>query len=361
MYKFRTTLYFCLKQAFMSHKVFGKNPTGRRLQRVKQSPNYKDGSFENLSKTPVMAEDGSFWNTMKEYFKKDPARDPVKPLPFVKSDLRGLTGNATSIVWFGHSSYLLRTGGKNILVDPVFSKNASPVSFMVKAYKGTTEYDVADMPPLDLVVITHDHYDHLDYSTIRKLKTKTNKWLTALGVGSHLEEWGIHAGQITELDWWEESDLLPGMHFTATPARHFSGRSLRRGKTLWTSFVLQTDEIKIFLGGDSGYDKHFKKIGNLFGPFDMAILESGQYNKNWPHIHMMPEETVIAAVDLGAKVLLPVHWGKFTLSLHPWNEPVKRVLKKAEELNQEVTTPRIGEIFEIGKRLPQNHWWDEVS
>ncbi len=342
----------------MSYKVFGKLPSGKRLQRIQQSFNYKDGAFQNISVTPVMAEDHSFRKVLKDYYNKPKTTEPAKPLPSVKTNLKTISSEKPLIVWFGHSSYLIHINGKNILVDPVLSKSASPFSFMVKAYKGTDVYNENDFPDLDLIILTHDHYDHLDYNTIRKLKSKAKKFCVSLGVASHLEYWGIDKNIITEFDWWEEKEIFLGMDLTAAPARHFSGRGIRRGRTLWSSFILKTGNYNHYLGGDSGYDKHFKEIGEKFGPFDIAILESGQYNKGWKHIHMMPEETVHASVDLNAKVLLPIHWGKFTLSLHPWNEPLQRVLAKAKELNVRVTTPMIGETVTLDKNYPEKIWWN---
>jgi L-ascorbate metabolism protein UlaG (beta-lactamase superfamily) len=315
-------------------------------------------AFSNLSATPVMAEDSSFWKTLKSYLNKPKNIKPSAIIPSVKTNLHSLPNDSPVIVWFGHSSYLLRIDGINILVDPVFSGNAAPVSFMVKAYPGSNIYAVADLPDIDILLLTHDHYDHLDYHTIIALRTKVKKIVTALGVGSHLEYWGFDRNIITEFDWWDAHSVVPGLLLTAAPARHFSGRGITRGKTLWTSFVLKTASHKIYIGGDSGYDSHFCEIGDKYGPFDIAILESGQYNAHWPHIHMMPEETVQASIDLKATVLLPVHWGKFTLSMHPWNEPVKRIIKKAAELNATVTTPMIGEPVVLDNHYPVTHWWE---
>jgi len=345
----------------MAHKIFGRLPSGNRLNRIKNSPNYKNGAFQNLSATPVMAEDASFWQTLKEYFNKPRTRDPQKILPSLKTDLKNFDDRQPVLVWFGHSSYFIRMEGKNILVDPVFSKSASPVSFMVKSYRGSDVYEPDDFPELDLLILTHDHYDHLDYKTLKKLFPKVKRICTGLGVGSHLQYWGFDSDRITEFDWWESVEVFPGMQLTASPARHFSGRGISRGKTLWTSFILKTKNSNFYLGGDSGYDAHFKDIGKKYGPFDLAILESGQYNKSWPHIHMMPEETVQAAIDLQAKVLLPVHWGKFSLALHPWDEPIRRVMKEAEVLNVQVTTPRIGEPVLPQGDFPGSPWWLEVS
>jgi L-ascorbate metabolism protein UlaG (beta-lactamase superfamily) len=339
-------------------KVFGKLPAGERLRKIKQSPNYKNDSFHNISHTPVMAENSSIWKVLKLYTNKPAVIKPPVALPFVKTDLRNLENDAPVIVWFGHSSYLLRINGLNILVDPVFSNHASPFSFMVKAYPGADAYSVQDMPDIDILVQTHDHYDHLDYESIIALQPKIKKVVTTLGTGSHFESWGYDKAVITELDWWDTTTPIPGIELTAAPGRHFSGRGITRGKTLWASFILKTTTHTIFIGGDSGYDSHFKEIGHQYGPFDIVMLECGQYNAHWPYIHMMPEETAQAAIDLKAKMLLPVHWAKFTLSLHPWNESIKRVTKKAAALNQPITTPMIGEPVVLGKSYPGKHWWE---
>ncbi|MES1225290.1 MAG: MBL fold metallo-hydrolase, partial [Bacteroidota bacterium] len=320
--------------------------------------NYKNGSFHNTNHTPVMAENSSIWKVLKAYTNKPKDIKPSIPVPFVKTNLHHLENDTPVIVWFGHSSYLLRINGFNILVDPIFSNHASPFSFMVKAYPGADAYSVEDMPDIDLLIQTHDHYDHLDYETIIGLQSKIKKVVTTLGTGAHFEFWGYDKAIITELDWWNTAAPLPGLELTATPGRHFSGRGFTRGKTLWASFVLKTTTHSFFIGGDSGYDTHFKEIGDKYGPFDIAMLECGQYNAYWKYIHMMPEKTAQAAIDLKAKMLLPVHWAKFTLGLHPWNEPIKRVIKKAAELNLPVTTPVIGEPVIIGKSYPNTHWWE---
>jgi L-ascorbate metabolism protein UlaG (beta-lactamase superfamily) len=226
-----------------------------------------------------------------------------------------------------------------------------------KNFAGTDIYAVEDFPEIDLLIITHDHYDHLDYETMLKLVGKTKKICTSLGVGAHLAHWGFDESIISELDWWESIKIDSSMEITATPARHFSGRGLVRGKTFWSSFVLQTTDYKIFIGGDSGYDTHFREIGERFGGFDLAILECGQYNDFWANIHTMPEEVVQVAKDINAKVLMPVHWGKFTLSLHAWDEPITRVSTKANAFNQAMTTPMIGEIVTIDSIYPTKKWW----
>lgn len=341
----------------MSFKTTGKLPSGKHLEQLKKSPNYKKGAFQNLSPTQMKPDEVSYWKMSKEFFKKHPEVKPAVKLPFVKTDLTQLN-NEPVIIWFGHSSYLLRINNKNFLIDPVFSGNAAPLSFMIKAFKGSNEYKVEDMPAIDYLILTHDHYDHLDFKTIRKLKNKVSNIICSLGISSHLKHWGIDKKIITELDWWESTQLDTDIELTAAPARHFSGRGLKRGQTLWSSFILKTATHNLYLGGDSGYDKHFKEIGNKYGPFDLAILETGQYNTMWPLIHMMPEETVQAAIDLKAKALLPVHWGKFSLAMHPWNEPIKRVIAKAATIDLKVHTPMIGEPLFLNRDFESKNWWE---
>jgi L-ascorbate metabolism protein UlaG (beta-lactamase superfamily) len=349
----------------MSLKITGKLPSGKHLERLKQSPNYKRNAFQNLSETPMKPDDISYWKIMKEFIHKDKDTAPPGKLPSVKTDLSKLNSSKPVIVWFGHSSYFIRIENKNFLIDPVFSGNAAPLSFMIKAFPGSNIYKPEDMPAIDYLILTHDHYDHLDFKTLRKLKSKVNKIYCSLGVSSHLKYWGFGINKITEMDWWESKQLeenLPagrqGISLTAAPARHFSGRGIKRGQTFWSSFILKTKDHNLYLGGDSGYNSHFKEIGDKYGPFDIAILEAGQYNTMWPLIHMMPEETVQAAVDLKAKSLLPVHWGKFNLSLHPWDEPIKRVLEKAKSLNIKVYTPKIGQPLILGDSFPTESWWE---
>lgn len=336
-------------------KVLGKNPSGNALKKVESSANYKNKSFENLLPTKLM-ENVSMVSVMWKFINKPKNTVPPKPLPSVKTNLKNLPDGAPVIVWFGHSSYLIKINGKHILVDPVFSGHASPFSFSTKSFAGTDVYTIDDLPAIDVMLISHDHYDHMDYETVQKLSAKTSLICTSLGVAAHLNFWGIDNRKIIEFDWWDSHEIVNDMQLTAVPARHFSGRTFVRNKTLWSSFVLKTKHT-LFLGADSGYGDHFKLINEKFGQFDMAILECGQYNFAWHNIHMLPEETVQASIDLKAKVLMPVHWGKFSLALHPWDEPVKRLLIKANELKVQVTTPMIGEPVIVGNSYPNKTWW----
>lgn len=344
-------------------KSFGKLPSGSRLERIHKSAHYREGSFQNLAPTPMLAEGVSYPKMIVQFFSKGVNRQPSRVLPAMKTDLDHLAKLEPVIIWFGHSSYLIRIHGQNILVDPVFSQTPSPIQFLgKKRYENTVNYSAQDMPEtIDLVILTHDHYDHLDYDTIKKLKSRVNMFYTSLGVGEHLEHWGVEKERIVEFDWWEKKTFVHGVEIIAAPARHFSGRLFKRNQSLWSSFILKSDSYSIFIGGDSGYDAAFKTIGDQYGPFDLAILECGQYNIQWPLIHMMPEECPQAAIDLKAKAFMPVHWGKFTLSLHPWDEPIEKATRKAKELNVPIATPRIGEPLMLNKQFPAERWWENID
>jgi L-ascorbate metabolism protein UlaG (beta-lactamase superfamily) len=347
----------------LQHSKFGKLPAGDRLERIKKSPNYKNGSFQNQSITPVMAEDVSFWSVSKEMlFNKTKRKTPADTLPSIKTDLIHLERDKDVLVWFGHSSFFMQIGGKRILVDPVLSDHASPFSFSIKAFNGTTIYNAEDIPEIDYLFITHDHWDHLDYEAIKKLKPKIKKVITGLGTGAHFENWGYHPNDLVELDWNENVVFDDAFKITSVPARHFSGRGFKRNQTLWTAFVLQTPSQTIFIGGDGGYDTHFAEIGKTFGPFDLVILENGQYNKNWKYIHLLPEEVVKAYHDLNAKRLFTVHSSKFALANHPWDEPLEKISASSKELNIALITPMIGEPVNLQDTTQKfTEWWKGIE
>ncbi len=347
---------------FLQEPKFGKKSIGERLEKIKQSPNYKDGQFQNLSHTPDITEGANYFTVLKEFFfGKSKRNKPASSLPSGKSNLLSLQPDENKIVWFGHSSYFMQVDGKRILVDPVLSGSASPIRFTTTSYKGSDVYTPADFPVIDYLFITHDHWDHMDYSTILKLKPKIKTIITGLGTGAHLEHWGFDTNNIIEKDWNETIQLENGFTVNTTPGRHFSGRGIKRNLALWMSFVLTTPTMKIFIGGDSGYDSHFKTIGDAYGPFDIAILECGQYNRYWKYIHMMPEEVVQAGIDLQTKILFPVHWGKFSLSLHAWDEPVTRVTAEANKKNIKIITPMIGEAVDLKAPAPSIPWWENID
>lgn len=342
---------------FLKSKVFGALPDEGRYS---SSPNYKNGEFKNLEETPTMTDSSSMFSALWKFLNKPENTEPPKPLPSIKTDLKNLNYDAPAIVWFGHSSYLISYKGVNILVDPVFSGRASPIPIGGKAFEGTNDYQVEDMPEIDILIITHDHYDHLDYETITKLHPKVKKIYTSLGVSAHLLMWGVPQGKINEMDWNYSENVSENIKLTALTSRHFSGRQFKRNQSLWNSFALEFFGYKFYLGGDSGYGKHFKEIISNHGPFDIAMLEIAQYGEGWPYIHMTPEQSHQAAIEINTKVLFPVHWGKFALALHPWDEPIKRLLATNKNSEVEITTPMIGEVVVLKKELPKSKWWESI-
>lgn len=344
---------------------FGKKPAGERLSVIQKSPNYKNGKFVNIHPTLEIAEGYTTLGvTYNFFFNNDERRNPIDIIPSVKTDLLNLPLDKDILVWFGHSSYFIQIDGKRILVDPVFSGNASPVPGTIKSFKGTDRYTVEDLPRIDYLFISHDHYDHVDYETLIKLKPKTKKVICGLGVGAHFEHWGYTTNNIIEKDWNETIDLGNGFVVYTSPARHFSGRGFTRNNTLWMSYLLQTPTMKIYIGGDSGYDTHFAAIGNKYGPIDLAIIDNGQYNVAWRYIHTLPEEVLQAAKDLKAKRLFPVHSSKFVLANHSWDEPLRKVSELNSNSEKPITlvTPMIGELVLL-KGITQEfkQWWAGVK
>lgn len=348
---------------FLRQEIFGSKPEGARLARVLQSPNYKDGQFQNLRETPALAEGYSYPKVFFDFlFKKFPNGVPVDSIPSIVTDLKAIPKDRNYLVWFGHSSYLLQLDGLTFLVDPVLSGYASPIKRFNRAFKGSDRYRVSDLPPIDFLIITHDHYDHLDFETVKKLKGKVGKIIVPLGVGAHLEQWGYETSSLIEQDWGDSVDLSHGFKLHFTPARHFSGRTLKRNTTLWTSYVLESPSKRIFIGGDSGYDTHFAEIGRAFDEFDLAILENGQYNEAWRYIHTLPEEVLKASQDLNARRLFPVHSAKFKLGQHPWSEPLMKLteLNKGPMLN--IATPMIGELLDLDNEAQRfSKWWEHLE
>lgn len=348
---------------FMNQKKFGKLPAGERLIQIKKSPNYKNNQFQNLEHTPALTEGVSYWEVMKEFFfqKKERVK-PKEIIPSKKTDLLSLKPEQDVLIWFGHSSYFMQTDGIKILVDPVLSGAASPVSFTTKSFEGTDIYSVDDIPAIDYLFLSHDHWDHLDYETIMGLKNKIGIIICPLGVAQHLEHWGFNAKMIIEKDWNEAFELANGFKAYTTPARHFSGRGFARNQALWASYVLQTPSKKIFIGGDSGYGAHFAEIGKQFAPLDWAILECGQYDKSWRYIHMMPHEVLQAAKDLQAKKILPVHSVKFALANHAWDASLTELCKLNETEQLNILTPLIGEQVNLNEEHQSfTQWWKGIQ
>ncbi|WP_344977793.1 MBL fold metallo-hydrolase [Compostibacter hankyongensis] len=343
----------------MLSKKFGQAPDAARRACFGTLPNYKNGRFQNLVFTPALVEGESMIKVLWNFLGKHPDTAPAGPIPFVDTDLKNLKPDEDVLIWFGHSSYLIQVDGRKFLVDPVFSGNASPIKGSVKAFPGSDHYHAEDMPQVDLLLISHDHWDHLDYTTIQQLEPKVGKVICGLGVAQHFEYWGWAKEKLIEKNWYESVDLGEGFRITLTPARHFSGRLFRRNISLWTSFVLQTPTKRLFLGGDSGYGPHFKAIGEQFGPFDWAILECGQYNEKWHYIHSFPAELIEEVKELKADNFIPVHHSKFKLGQHPWSEPLHEVSAFAEAAGLPVTTPKIGEKVSLndGRHIWEK-WWE---
>lgn len=328
---------------------FGRLPRGERLERIQKSPNYRDGQFRNAEHSPMMTGDKSRIRGMLEFLlrKKEGLR-PDRPVTAIRTDLHALPTDNDLAVWFGHSSYLIQTDRRRALIDPVF-RSAAPLSFLNRPFAGTDIYTPDDMPDVDYLIITHDHWDHLDHRTVTELKPRVGKVVCPLGVGEHFEYWGFPKERIVELDWDEEAPLDGGFRVRCLPARHFSGRGLRPNRTLWASFLLLSPSRKIYLGGDSGYGSHFARIGEQFPDIDLAVLENGQYNEAWKYIHTMPGQLAQAAKDLGAKQIMTVHHSKYALSMHPWDEPLRNEASLAADSALNVLRPQIGEVVRLEK------------
>lgn len=330
--------------SFLAHPSFGKLPSGERLERIQRSPNYCNGMFRNQIPTPMMTGERNRWLALCDFaFGNREGLRPDKVIPVIRTDLKQLPQEQNLMVWFGHSSYLLQVDGKRILVDPVFH-DAAPVSFVNKPFTGTDVFRPEDLPDIGMLIITHDHWDHLDYQTVTELREKVDKVVCPLGVGAHFEHWGYDKEQLIELD-WEEEARYDSLVIHCLPARHFSGRGLTSNKTLWASFLLESASLTLFLGGDGGYGPHFREIGKRFPSIDWAVLENGQYSEDWKYIHTMPEQLGKIASELNAKRVVTVHHSKYALSKHRWNEPIKTVKSLRDRKKQNVSIPMIGEVL----------------
>jgi len=346
---------------------FGGKLSKNQIEEYSNSPNFKDGKFINkdeLNVSPEITFSG-FIKGLGSLFSKDSTNLATKPKTDLKvesiqpPDILSVK-DSTRLVWFGHSTFLLQLENKNILIDPMFGKVPSPISWIGgKRFSSTLPMEIEKLPKIDAIILSHDHYDHLDYESIIILNDKVDKFYTPLGVGIHLEKWGIEKERIVELDWWGEVKL-DDLIFRCTPSQHASGRKLNAmSNTLWASWIVNSEKMNIFFSGDGGYAEHFKQIGDKYGPFDFAMLECGQYNEQWPLLHMFPEQTAQAGIDLRAKQFMPIHWGAFRLSDHAWQEPVERVIAAAKKLNIPVIIPKIGEPILIEPNITYSNeaWW----
>ncbi|MDC1067758.1 MBL fold metallo-hydrolase [Candidatus Kapabacteria bacterium] len=336
----------------------GKKPEGEHLARIKQSPNHNGEIFVNLIETHEAEPMEALKTLPKFIFGENGSPEKSVPVKFGENN-RPANDSSCFITWYGHSAFLLEINGKRILIDPMLGESSSPIYVTTKRFDYEKPIPLDDLKDIDAVIISHDHYDHLDYPTIKKIKKNVKHFYTMLGVGSHLQRWGVNSDKITELDWWQ-SIKLDNLELVACPSRHFSGRGFSdRFTTQWGSWVIQSGEHKLYFSGDGGYGPHFKEIGDKYGPFDLAMIECGQYNLAWKDIHMMPEESALAGKDVKGEMLMPIHWGAFQLSIHEWTDPILRFKKKSEELGMEVIHPFIGERFELGKDFPKQEWWNK--
>lgn len=354
---------------FMKTPAFGALPSEKSLEKVKASKNYIDGEFRNIESTELLTDTKKtpIKRLLEFAFEKDPEGTvPVFEIPSVKTDLKSLESNEDVMVWFGHSSLFIQMAGKKILVDPVFSKYASPVPFTNKAFDGTNIYDVDDLPEIDILLITHDHYDHLDYPTIKKLKDKVAKIIVPLGVDAHFLRWGFDEDKITTVDWDDEVTIGDNLKIHTLEARHFSGRSFsNRNQSLWVSYLIEEKMLnkvyRLFLSGDGGYSGRFKEFKKRFGKVDFAAMESGQYNREWSLIHSTPEDVIIASQDMEVENLFPIHNSKFKLSNHTWDDPLKRLDNLVGDTNIKLLTPMIGEKIYLHKENSFSKWWENIE
>ncbi|HET7527737.1 MAG TPA: MBL fold metallo-hydrolase [Burkholderiaceae bacterium] len=356
----------------LSLPQFGGELSGQRLERARRDPHYRDGRFVNpLPPAPYT------WGYMRELiagqFAGSEARVPPQPLPRVSVTAASLQAPSTGAAgssppqrlrafWIGHASVCIELDGVRLLVDPMFSDYASPFDF------GPRRFDpppiaLADLPPIDAVLITHDHYDHLDMRTVQHLaRSERTAFIVPLGIGAHLERWGVAPQRIVELQWGQEHPV-GGVRIVSTPARHYSGRRFGdRNATLWTSWSLLGARHRVYVSGDTGYSDHFQAIGENFGPFDLAFVKIGAYGPGapWLDIHMSAEDAVRAVREVGARRMFPLHWGTFNLAFHAWDEPIKRTLAAARASGVEVVTPRLGEIVDADAAFSSTAWWESV-
>lgn len=345
--------------------AMGSAARGARLDRIKRSPHFVDGKFVNM----LTPKEPKFFPALWKWIKGAENTTPDGPLPIQKreaKELSALPSSGLRISWFGHSTLLIELDGRRFLVDPVWSERVSPFSYLGPKRFHPVPLELSALPKLDAVVISHDHYDHLDHATILALaKTPDLRFIVPLGVGAHLEGWGIAAARIVELDWWEKT-TIGGIELVATPARHFSGRSVvmaDRNKTLWAGWALRGPKHRVYYSGDTAMFPGFAEIGKRLGPFDAAMIEVGAYDQLWADVHLGPEQAVEALVALGNKaaVLFPVHWGTFNLALHAWTEPVERLLVAAKQAGIRVVTPRPGQSIEPSSPPPPKRWWPKIT
>ncbi len=340
---------------------FGSSPSGLRRERILASPQWKDGRFENTVPVRSPVRPGKMLSTAGEYFFGGEGIDrrPRAPLP-VESPLDAWTrapSTGLRATWLGHSTVLLEMDGLRVLTDPVWSERVSPVAFAGPKRFHPTPVALEQLPALDAILVSHDHFDHLDHATIRALAGTGTPFVTSLGVGAHLEAWGVPAERITELDWWQ-SATVGRVTFHATPARHFSGRGFgSTNATLWSSWTIESERRRVFFSGDTGLTDEFQIIGQRLGRFDLVMLEVGAFHPSWGSIHLGPDNALKAHAMLGGGTLLPVHWGTFDLALHAWDQPAETLAQHASRGGLHLVTPRLGRPIEPEHVERLDPWW----
>ncbi len=332
-----------------------------KMEKIINAERYKENKFLNYTPSPEM-NIVKMLPMMWDFLFLDNDRKPKVDIPTHKIDVSKITNvkkDELKITWVGHSSQIINIDGKIILADPVF--NNKTVFMGPSRYNGDVLLNIEELPEIDVVVISHNHYDHLNIETIKSIHPKVKRFITPLMVGAELEKAGVPREKITELNWWDEIEIDEEFMIAFTPTQHFSGRGIfDRDETLWGSYVLQGPKHKVYFSGDSGYFEGFMEIGDKYGPFDITLLECGAYNKKWHYVHMMPEETAQAHLDLKGKILQPMHWGTFDLALHAWYDPIVRVSNAADSFGIKLSTPIVGETITINENLNTDRWWENV-
>ncbi len=345
-------------------KQFGGKLTPQLKEKYSHSKQWDGKKFLNLEDTTMDISPLKIPKLVYQQFFKKQGRIPKQNLPIIPLNEKAFLNPSKKVkfIWYGHSVVLLRIANKTILIDPMLGENAAPISpFGMKRFSKNTLDLITHFPEIDLILLSHDHYDHLDLDSIILLKTKVKQFYVALGCGRHLEKWGIPETIIKEFDWWNTANF-EGIDITFTPTRHFSGRGLTdRAKSLWGGWAIKNVVENIYFSGDSGYGNHFKTVGEKLGPFDFAFMECGQYNDNWRQIHMFPEESVQAAKDVNAQLIMPVHWAGFALAQHHWKDPIERFSKACKTLDQAFTTPPLGALIDLSESAHATANWENMD
>lgn len=337
---------------FTTFQAAGRRARGERMERIKASPRYIDGEFRNMEETPAIT--GSK-DAMRQLRQKVENLVPERNVPVVKTDLHALDRSEEVVLWLGHSTVFIQSGGVRYLFDPVLTSKF-PVKVFMKPFLGTDAYTPEDIPEVDYLIVTHDHWDHLDRPTVRAIRSRVGRVVCALGIGQYFEDWGYPVEKIDELEWGDSVRINATTVLRCLPSRHFSGRLLRRNQTLWASYLID-GQRRIFVSGDGGYDSRFEQFGMDYPGIDLAIMENGQYNENWKYIHTMPDLLPKAIDELGPARVMTYHNSKFALARHPWTEPLDRILENSKGKPWRLLLPRIGEVVELDGSQEFVKWW----